>query len=234
MAMQTSYSACGFARLPGLSLAMALVMALLLLGPAKAADQQSQQLRAAGFIEPTSLDPSFVLDIRYATTNNFTGKKVYPSARCFLRDDISKRLAAVQKLLRKQGLGIKIYDCYRPFSVQEVFWSIMPDERYVLEPSRKDGQIVKSSRHNRGAAVDVTLVDGAGRELAMPTGYDDFTDAAHRENTKASPEARKNSLLLEQAMVSQGFEPLSTEWWHFDGPGWESYPPLDYPLPAAP
>jgi len=234
MALLNNYSFRGVFSRPQFSLAMALVMALLLLGSAEAADQQTQQLQAAGFVEPTSLDPSFVLDIRYATTNNFTGQKVYPSARCFLRDDISRRLAMVQKLLRKQGLGIKIYDCYRPFSVQEVFWSIMPDERYVLEPSRKDGQIVKSSRHNRGAAVDVTLVDGTGRELVMPTGYDDFTDAAHRDSTKASPEARKNSLLLEKAMVSQGFEPLSTEWWHFDGPGWESYPPLDYPLPAAP
>jgi beta-N-acetylhexosaminidase/D-alanyl-D-alanine dipeptidase len=189
-------------------------------------------LRQAGFVEPTSLDASFVLDIRYATSNNFTGRQVYPSARCYLRADIARRLVAVQAALRKQSLGLKIYDCYRPFSVQEQFWKIMPDGRYVLEPQRVNGAIVKSSRHNRGAAVDVTLVDDKGAELAMPTGYDDFTEAAHRDSP-AGPEAKKHSLLLEKAMEAQGFIPLSTEWWHFDGPGWESYEPLDLPLPAA-
>lgn len=189
-------------------------------------------LRAAGLVEPSRLDKGIVLDIRYATDNNFTGQKVYPAARCYLRAEIAQRLLKVQAALRRQGLGLKVFDCYRPFSVQERFWSIMPDERYVLEPVRKDGVIVKSSRHNKGAAVDVTLVDARGVELPMPTGYDDFSAKAHRDDVSASPEARKNSLLLEKAMAAQGFEPLSTEWWHFDGPGWQEYPPLDLPLPS--
>jgi beta-N-acetylhexosaminidase/D-alanyl-D-alanine dipeptidase len=199
---------------------------------AHAQEAETKRLNEAGFVEPVRLDPSFVLDIRYATTNNFTGQKVYPSAHCFLRVDISKRLQNVQALLRRQGLGLKIFDCYRPFSVQEHFWSIIPDERYVGKPVRKDGVIVQSSRHNRGAAVDVTLVDRNGRELPMPTGYDDFTDAAHRDKAKPGSVAAHNSKLLERAMVSQGFIPLATEWWHFDGPGWEGYPPLDLPLPV--
>lgn len=198
---------------------------------AQAAAAEAGRLNAAGLVEPVLQDSTLVLDIRYATTNNFTGQKVYPSARCFLRSDIAKRLGAVQVLLRRKGLGLKIYDCYRPFSVQEIFWRIMPDERYVLEPVRKDGALVKSSRHNRGAAVDVTLVDAQGRELPMPTGYDDFTEAAHRDSTKSSLLARRDSALLERVMQSQGFIPLPTEWWHFDGPGWEAYPPLDLPLP---
>lgn len=198
-----------------------------------AADPAEQALLAAGFVEPTRLNNSILLDIRYATVNNFTGKQVYPSARCYLRKDIAGRLSKVQTLLRRQGLGLKVYDCYRPFSVQEQFWRIMPDERYVLEPERKDGIIVKSSRHNRGAAVDVTLVDKKGRELPMPTEFDDFSEKAHRNSTASSPEAFKNSKTLEKAMVSQGFEPLPTEWWHFDGPGWQDYAPYDLPMPAA-
>ena len=198
---------------------------------ALAAGDEVQRLNSAGLVEPVLQDGTLALDIRYATSNNFTGRKVYPSARCFLRVDISKRLLGVQALLRRQGLGLKIFDCYRPFAVQEHFWSIVPDERYVGKPVRENGVIVKSSRHNRGAAVDVTLVDEKGRELPMPTGYDDFTDAAHRGSAKASPETRRNSELLERAMVSQGFVPLATEWWHFDGPGWEDYAPLDLPLP---
>jgi zinc D-Ala-D-Ala dipeptidase len=219
----------------GVVLVLCLLLALLLTCSAGfAAGSEEVALRDAGLVEPSGFDKSIVLDIRYATDNNFTGQKVYPSARCYLRADIAARLVKVQAVLRAQGLGLKVYDCYRPFSVQERFWSIMPDERYVLEPVRKDGVMVKSSRHNKGAAVDVTLVDARGRELSMPTGYDDFTDKAHRDSAAASQDARKNSLLLEKAMTAQGFEPLPTEWWHFDGPGWQQYPPLDLSLPPAP
>lgn len=223
-------------RLKALGLGCAvLVSALLVFSSAVgyAADCADLALQAAGLLEPTRLDKSLVLDIRYATENNFTARQVYPSARCYLRQDIARKLVKVQELLHRQGLGLKVYDCYRPFSVQEQFWRIMPDERYVLEPVRKDGVIIKSSRHNRGAAVDVTLVDLRGRELPMPTEFDDFTEKAHRNSPDASTEALKNSQLLEKAMVSQGFDPLPTEWWHFDGPGWREYSPLDLPLPQG-
>lgn len=221
----------------GKAAAFVLCVLLGLLGPCfpgLAGGAQELALHDAGLVEPSRLDTSIVLDIRYATDNNFTGQKVYPAARCYLRAEVAERLLKVQAALRSQGLGLKVFDCYRPFSVQERFWSIMPDERYVLEPVRKDGVIVKSSRHNKGAAVDVTLVDARGLELPMPTGYDDFSVKAHRDDASASPQARKNSLLLEKAMAAQGFEPLATEWWHFDGPGWQQYPPLDLPLPSEP
>lgn len=192
---------------------------------------EEDQLEAAGLVELVRLEPGIVLDMRYATTNNFTGKAVYPSGRCFLLAGVAKRLIAVHKALKIDGYGLKVYDCYRPFAVQQRFWAIMPDERYVLEPRRENGVIVKSSRHNRGAAVDVTLVDAHGRELSMPTGFDDFSEKAHRGSLAASPEARRNSEILERAMLEQGFAPLPTEWWHFDGPGWQDAPPLDLPLP---
>ncbi|OIO01354.1 MAG: hypothetical protein AUJ49_08050 [Desulfovibrionaceae bacterium CG1_02_65_16] len=216
------------------ALCAALLLAFALACPQRAFSEDARTLRLneAGLVEPAREDPTILLDIRYATANNFTKQKVYPSARCFLRADISRRLLKVQALLRKQGLGLKLYDCYRPFSVQEAFWRIMPDERYVGKPVRENGVIVKSSRHNRGAAVDVTLVDANGRELPMPTGFDDFTSAAHRASAKPGSVAARNSALLERVMTSQGFEPLSTEWWHFDGPGSEDYSPLDLPLPA--
>jgi len=213
-----------------LSIAVPLLL-LLLCAQAQAAGTEDAALREAGLVEPTSLDRTLVLDIRYATPNNFTGRTVYPAARCYLRRDIAERLVKVQAALRAQGLGLKIFDCYRPFSVQEAFWRIMPDRRYVLEPGRENGRIVKSSRHNVGAAVDLTLVDAQGRELPMPSGYDDFSVKAHRDYAGASAEAKANSLILERAMTAQGFEPLETEWWHFDGPGWRNYEPLDIPFP---
>lgn len=177
----------------------------------------------AEFRDITKLDETIVLDIRYATENNFTGKAIYPVARCLLRSDVAGRLVRVHHALRAKGLGIKVYDCYRPLSVQKKFWAILPDERYVADPS-------KGSRHNRGAAVDAGLVDAAGNALAMPSEYDDFSEKAHRSYSAASEAALKNRGILEEAMKKEGFIPFPTEWWHFDGPGWDAYPIADFPL----
>lgn len=175
------------------------------------------------FVDVGELEPAIILDIRYATANNFTGQAIYPVARCLLRRDAALRLLRVQEALRKQGYRLIVFDCYRPLSVQKRFWEIMPDERYVADPS-------KGSRHNRGAAVDVSLADSAGKPLPMPTSYDDFSAKAHRGWKGAAPEALRNSALLETAMKAEGFEPFPTEWWHFDAPGWENYPVSDFPL----
>jgi beta-N-acetylhexosaminidase/D-alanyl-D-alanine dipeptidase len=185
---------------------------------------------ADALVEPTSLDPTIQLDLRYATPNNFTGVAVYPAARCWLRRDVAERLVRVQARLRAQGLGLALWDCYRPFSVQQRFWGLVPDARYVAEPVLENGKPASGSKHNRGAAVDLTLVDGNGRELPMPTAFDDFSERAHRNAQDASPEALHNRALLEDAMRKEGFEPLPTEWWHFDGPGWQRYELLDVPL----
>ena len=129
----------------------------------------------------------------------------------------------VNKALREQGFGLKVYDCYRPLAVQKKFWEIMPDERYVANPE-------KGSRHNRGSAVDVGLTDLQGRDMAMPSGYDDFSERAHRNYPKTPESERKNSLILEEAMKKEGFIPYPTEWWHFDDAGWEKFPYADQPL----
>ena len=166
--------------------------------------------------------PGARLDIRYATPDNFAKTAVYPAARCLLRPEAAAALKAVQEDLARSGLSLKLWDCYRPLSVQKRFWELVPDPRYVADPK-------KGSRHNRGAAVDATLTDAQGRELEMPTGYDDFSEKAHR-GADASPAAAENSRKLEAAMAAHGFKGLSTEWWHFDFEGWQAFPLLDEPL----
>jgi D-alanyl-D-alanine dipeptidase len=172
-------------------------------------------------VEVTQLEPTIRVDLRYATIDNFVHRAVYPkSARCYLRRAVALRLAAVQKQLQRQGLGLKVFDCYRPLSAQRALWAVVPDERYVASPD-------KGSRHNRGAAVDLTLVDGDGHELAMPTAYDAFSERAHRSYQALPATVLANRQRLEAAMVGQGFVPLPTEWWHFDDGDSARYPLSD-------
>ena len=179
---------------------------------------ETQKDTAQKMQDVTILAPLIKVDLRYATANNFTKHVIYPkTARCYLRLKVAERLAAVQKSLEQKELGLKVYDCYRPRPVQAKLWALVPDERYVANP--KNG-----SRHNRGAAIDLTLVDINGVELAMPTPYDDFTSRAHRSYQDLPAEALKNRATLEAAMAAQGFLPLPTEWWHFDDPDSKQYP----------
>ncbi len=173
-------------------------------------------------VELDKFIPGIVLDIRYATTNNFTGQILYPSARCFLRKLVAKNLRDVQAELATQGLGLKIFDGFRPLSVQKKMWEVFPHPGYVADPK-------KGSRHNRGAAVDLTLVrlsDGA--ELPMPTAFDDFTSTAHRDFKDLPEESIRNRALLESVMNKHGFIGLPTEWWHFDDENWKRYPIMDF------
>jgi D-alanyl-D-alanine dipeptidase len=178
---------------------------------------------AATLVDAVAVVPKLKLEIRYATVENFTHEKLYAHARCLLQSEVAARLADVQRELRRRGLGLLAYDCYRPLSVQKKMWTLVPDERYVSDPA-------KGSRHNRGAAVDVTLVDKHGRALPMPSGYDEFSARAHRDFAGASDAAAKNRALLEEVMARHGFVGLPTEWWHFDAAEWQSYPIADEPL----
>jgi D-alanyl-D-alanine dipeptidase len=174
-------------------------------------------------VEIAQLDSTIVIDIRYATENNFMGEKLYPVAKCLLRRETAQRLLRVQTALRQQGVGLKIWDGYRPLSVQWKMWKKVPKPGYVADPR-------KGSKHNRGGAVDLTLVDAQGNELKMPTGYDDFSERAHRDFMNLPADAIRNREILEQAMTKEGFIPLPTEWWHFDDPEWEKFELLDVPL----
>ena len=206
----------------------ALVAAMLMLASACAA--RAPRPLAPDLVDITTVDPTIRLDLRYATPDNFTGVAVYPVARCLLRRDAAERLARVQRRLQADGFGLLVWDCYRPLGVQERFWALVPDERYVARPQRENGRPVAGSKHNRGAAVDVTLVDATGRPLEMPTGFDDFSERAHRGAANVKPAARANAARLESAMTAEGFQPLPSEWWHFDAPGWQGYELLDVPL----
>jgi len=174
-------------------------------------------------VDIEKINPRIKVEIKYATEDNFTGRRLYDVGKCFLRRFVAVKLDSVQRELEKFGLGLKVWDCYRPLSVQKILWSIVPDERYVANPA-------KGSRHNRGCAVDLTLVDSCGNELPMPTKYDDFTEKAHRDYFDLPDTLIKNREILENVMRKYGFIPLPTEWWHFDFEGWEKFSILDIPL----
>jgi len=188
---------------------------------ANAPAQQSGEI-AHNLVDVKSIYPALLEEIRYATTHNFTSYTLYPYPAAYVRREVAAALQAVQEELAVEGLGLKIYDGYRPLSVQVKMWEILPDERYVSDPHKSKG------KHTRGTAVDVTLIDKLGNELKMPTPYDDFTERAHRMSAiKWTPEEKANSLKLEAVMVKHGFIPFPFEWWHFDYKDWESCPPLD-------
>jgi len=174
-------------------------------------------------VDVIRLDSTIVIDLKYASSDNFVGVQLYPVARCLLRQSVAERLVRVQRRLREQGLGLKVWDAYRPLFVQKKMWEILPDPRYVAPPT-------KGSRHNRGAAVDVTLVDSLGNELEMPTEFDDFSKRAAPTFQDVSPAARQNRQILIDAMTAEGFTGISSEWWHFDAPKFWQYPILDVEL----
>lgn len=198
-------------------------------------------------VELIKVEPTFVLDIRYATENNFTKQVLYKQARAFLRHSTAKKLVNVQQELKQHGLGLKIFDGYRPHSVQFLMWDVVKKmfntedpkviSKYVCEPQR-------IGRHNRGAAVDVTLVNLADdSELPMPSEFDEFSDKAERWHylrifNNTPPEHQhalkfikaKNAKFLQDVMEKHGFIAMPSEWWHFDDADWRNYDGLDIPF----
>lgn len=165
--------------------------------------------------------PDIVLDIRYATTNNFTGQRIYDLAKAYARKPVADALKKIQAELKKEGLGIKIFDAYRPYKATVKFYEVYGDTTYVASPYR-------GSRHNRGCALDLTLIDlKSGKELKMPTGYDSFSKQAWPSTPVRDPEIRKNRQTLIRAMEKFGFKVNSSEWWHFDFTGWKNFEVLD-------
>ncbi|HVG12656.1 MAG TPA: M15 family metallopeptidase [Flavisolibacter sp.] len=175
-------------------------------------------------VELRSVLPHVVYDLRYATPHNFTGHVLYKEGNnTFLRLPAARALARVMDDLAKQDLHLKVFDAYRPYSVTRKMWALIKDERYVANPA-------KGSGHNRGIAVDLTILDHSGKELDMGTAYDNFTDSAHHTFTSLSPAATKNRTLLKTTMERHGFKALETEWWHYSVPGSATYDVLDIPF----
>jgi len=184
------------------------------------------QAASAQLVDIRSLHTGIRLDLRYATANNFLHRPLYKESRCLLRAIAAQQLSQVQADLETIGLGLKVYDCYRPLSVQKEMWKLFPNALYVANPAY-------GSRHNRGAAVDLTLVDRAGNELTMPTAFDAFTEQAASDYEGASPQATQNRQRLQDAMTKRDFQTLESEWWHFDAAGWAQFPVMDIPLEAS-
>lgn len=177
-------------------------------------------------VELRSLIPDIVYDLRYATSNNFMHRKMYSGniRHTFLRMPAAEGLAKVQQELKIQGLGLKIYDAYRPYSVTVKFWELVKDEKYVANPA-------KGSAHNRGLAVDLTLIDiKTKKELDMGTGFDNFTDSAHHSFNDLAPAVKINRKLLKDVMQKHGFVLFDTEWWHYSWPNTNEYELLDLKL----
>ena len=165
-----------------------------------------------GLVELIKLDDTIKLDIRYATTNNFVGKVIYKEARAFMQRPAADAIVRIHQNLKKQNLGLVIFDGYRPLSATKIFWEVTPADKkkFVANPN-------KGSRHNRGCAVDLGLFDlKTGKNLDMPTDFDDFTEKAAIDYAGATEQQKKNREILRQAMEADGFKVYATEWWHYD------------------
>ena len=188
--------------------------------------EKKQELQKAAAADSTmamldvkKLIPNIQLDLKYAGTGNFMKQRLYPAGltTTFLRRPAALALQKVQAALNKKGLGLKIWDAYRPYSVTEKMWEPVKDDRYAADPKFGSG-------HNRGIAVDLTIVAlGTGKELDMGTGFDHFSDTAHSNFKNLPATVLQNRLLLRSLMEANGFKILDTEWWHFYLPDSKKY-----------
>lgn len=188
-------------------------------GPGKTLPPQTN-----GFMELTKLDPSIKLDIKYATKDNFTKTQIYDCPKCLLRPEAAIAIEKAHKALKVKGLGLKMFDCYRPKPYQQRLWDKVPNPDYVTPPA-------KGSMHSRGAAVDLTIVDAEGKELDMGTPYDFFGKAAHTDHTNLPKKVLENRRLLRETLEKVGFKGIRTEWWHFSYQS-KTWPLSDYVWPC--
>ncbi len=180
--------------------------------------------RAAPLVDATSVVAGLRIDLRYATAANLTGKPLYSESRCLLRPDVAAALARAQAALAREGYGLLAWDCYRPLSAQRALWRVCPHPGLVANPRT-------GSNHNRGAAIDLTLVDRAGRPVEMPTPFDSFDAKARQGATEGVPAAaQRHREILRRAMVAAGFTTIRKEWWHYDFRGALKDPLLDVKL----
>jgi len=175
--------------------------------------------KESNLVELIRLDSTIKLDIRYATSNNLVGRPVYTEARAFLQKDAAMALVQVNQTFRKQGLGILVFDGYRPWSVTKLFWDITSKEnkQFVADPR-------KGSKHNRGCAVDLSLFDlNTGKEIEMTGAYDEMTERSYPDYKGGSEKQRAMRDLLRKYMEAAGFQVYEFEWWHFDYKDWQKY-----------
>ncbi|MDI9312835.1 MAG: D-alanyl-D-alanine dipeptidase [Limnohabitans sp.] len=160
------------------------------------------------FVNLRELSKDFVYDLKYASNDNFLKQKVYDCSECYLRKNTAEALIKANKLFLRKGYRIKFFDCYRPLDVQKKMWAIVSDPNYVANPAR-------GSIHNRGGAVDITLVDKNNKEVDMGTPFDFFGDKSSHSFKELDKKVLKNRELLKEIMLKSGFESLDSEWWHY-------------------
>lgn len=205
---------------------LSVLCAVLSAAPAGAQPREQGDFRAPDLVELVRLDSTLHLDIRYATKDNFMKRPMYDEPRAFLQRPAAGALLRVHRRLRSRGFGLLVLDAYRPWSVTKKFWDETPPalHRFVADPS-------KGSRHNRGCAVDCTLYDlGGGKEVRMPSAYDEFTPRASPRYAGGTPEERRMRTLLRSFMEAEGFTVDPGEWWHYDYRDWKHYRVLDIPF----
>ena len=161
------------------------------------------------FIRLEDIDNTFVYDMRYATANNFIKKQVYECDKCIIRKEVAESLIKANNFFKSKGYRIKFFDCYRPLDVQRQMWEVFPNPKYVANPAY-------GSIHNRGGAVDITLVDENGNELNMGTDFDHFGEEAHHAYQQLDAKVMENRRLLKSGMEAAGFVAIRTEWWHYN------------------
>lgn len=199
------------------------VAQLLTAARSAAPPDEAGDLLPPDLVELTALDSTIRLDIRYATTDNFMGARFYESARAFLQRPAAEALVRAHRRLAALGYGLLIHDAYRPWYVTWMFWEATPDSQKVFVADPAAG-----SRHNRGAAVDLTLYERAtGLPVTMPSGYDEFSERAHPAYPGGTTRQRWHRDLLRATLEAEGFRVYEHEWWHFDYAGWERYPILN-------
>lgn len=178
------------------------------------------ELKQEDFVDISKYIPDITVELRYATENNITKKVLYKNGNAYLRKGTADKLREANNEFKRLGYRIKIWDAYRPTDVQKILWNRVSDSRYIANP--KSG-----SNHNRGAAVDITLVNKNGKEIPMPTDFDGFSRLADKDYSDVGTERAENARLLESVMIKHGFESIYTEWWHFDDRDWRGYSIID-------
>ena len=182
-------------------------------------------LRGEAMVDIAKVCPGIVVEMRYATERNLTGKPIYPpGARALVRKSVAARLRKVQEDLRRQGFGLKVWDAYRPAWAHQVLWAASPDPEHLASPARG------GSYHTWGASVDVTLVDLQGREQRMASDFDDFTSAAKSVYSGDNGGVAARMALLRNTMQTWGFHGIRDEWWHFTAEDAAYFAPVNMPL----
>ncbi len=209
------------------SIVLVLVAGLVSARELNAAD--ARPLQSEPLVDIRQACPDVLVELRYETSRNAAGHPIYPvAAKCLLRRGVATRLATAQRALAAQGLRLKVWDAYRPPAAQTALWRARPNPAFVADPG------AGGSLHGWGVAVDVTLVDRFGRNLKMPTDFDEIGPAAARRYRGTDSSVARNLALLQQAMTQAGFLAMRDEWWHFAATDYRLYGPVEPPASIDP